>query len=104
MENFYEVLGISKTASEEEIKKAYRQLSLKHHPDRGGDAEKFKQLSEAYETLSDPSKKQQYDYQGSNPFETEINANDINDIFNMMFGEECMEECMEEYVFHKEGE
>lgn len=92
MENYYDVLGIPKTATEEEIKKAYRKLSLKHHPDReGGDAEKFKQLSEAYETLSDPAKKNQYDNQGSNPFfaANEMrpeDMNDINNIFSMFFG------------------
>jgi len=91
MENYYDVLGIPKTATDEEIKKAYRKLSLKHHPDReGGDAEKFKTLSEAYETLSDPAKKNQYDNQGSNPFfASEMGPNDMNDInniFNMMFG------------------
>ena len=61
--NYYECLGIPKTATETDIKKAYRTLSLKHHPDRGGDSEKFKELSEAYETLSDPYKRKQYDMQ-----------------------------------------
>jgi DnaJ-class molecular chaperone len=59
--NFYDILGVSQDASETEIKKAYRGLSLKHHPDRGGDAERFKEVSEAYETLSDAGKRQQYD-------------------------------------------
>lgn len=91
MENYYDILGVSKAANDEEIKKAYRKLSLKHHPDRdGGDAEKFKQLSQAYETLSDPEKKNQYDHQGSHPFFQQHNMggddmHDINNIFNMMF-------------------
>jgi len=54
--NPYDILGVQSTASSEEIKKAYRKLSLKHHPDRGGDAEKFKELSAAYEQLTNPEK------------------------------------------------
>ena len=50
----YETLNVKKDATDVEIKKAYRTLSLIHHPDRGGDAEMFKIVSEAYETLSDP--------------------------------------------------
>ena len=52
--NPYDILGIQPNASNEEIKKAYRKLSLKHHPDRGGDEEKFKELSAAYEKLTNP--------------------------------------------------
>ena len=58
---FYDVLGVSNNASDEEIKKAFRKLAVKYHPDRGGDEEKFKEISEAYETLSDPEKRKQYD-------------------------------------------
>jgi len=59
--NFYDILGVSEDASDTDVKKAYRGLSLRHHPDRGGDAEKFKELAEAYDTLSDASKRRQYD-------------------------------------------
>lgn len=64
--NYYEVLGISKDASAEEIKKAYRRLALKYHPDKGenGNAEKFKEINEAYQVLGDQSKRQQYDQFG----------------------------------------
>jgi DnaJ-class molecular chaperone len=58
---YYDILGVSDNADETEIKKAYRSLSLKHHPDRGGDAEKFKEMSEAFQTLSDPQKRRMYD-------------------------------------------
>ena len=64
--NPYKVLGVSENATKEEIKKAYRKLAVEHHPDRGGDEEKFKQISEAHSVLSDDAKKQQYD-RGGNP-------------------------------------
>lgn len=64
-QNFYEILEVDKTATEEEIKKSYRKLSMKYHPDKtGGDKEaeeKFKAIAEAWATLSDPDKKQRYD-------------------------------------------
>jgi len=67
----YDTLGVGKSASPEEIKAAYRKLAMKHHPDRGGDQKQFQQITEAYETLSDPDKKAFYDHGGgqrSNPF------------------------------------
>ena len=66
--DYYEVLGVSKGATEAEIKKAYRKLALKHHPDKNpGDAaaeEKFKEAAEAYEVLSNPEKKSRFDQYG----------------------------------------
>lgn len=70
--DFYEVLGITKSATEAEIKSAYRKLARKHHPDvdkSPGAAEKFKELSEAYQVLSDPKKKQAYDQFGHAAFD-----------------------------------
>ena len=63
--DLYEILGVSKNASDDEIKKAYRKLAHKYHPDKiGGDAEKFKEINAAYQVLSDKSKRAQYDQYG----------------------------------------
>ncbi len=63
-ENYYDILGVSKDASQEEIKKAYRKKAHKHHPDKGGDEEKFKKINEAYQVLSDEEKRKRYDQFG----------------------------------------
>ncbi len=98
--DYYEVLGVSKSASDDEIKKAYRQLAKKYHPDANpGDktAEaKFKEASEAYAILSDPDKKRQYDQFGHAAFEQGgagaggfdfNNMGDMGDIFGDIFGD-----------------
>lgn len=107
--DYYEVLGVAKTASADEIKKAFRKLAVKHHPDKeGGDETKFKEASEAYEVLKDAQKKQRYDQfghagvggnaggGGGNPFEGfggnsqgfEFNFGDggLDDLFGQFFG------------------
>ena len=72
MTNYYDTLGVGETASADEIKKAYRKLAREHHPDRNPDdakAEaKFKEIQEAYETLSDSAKRKQYDRMRRNPY------------------------------------
>tara|TARA_B100000989_G_C19315306_1_gene374373 strand:+ start:39 stop:491 length:453 start_codon:yes stop_codon:yes gene_type:complete len=80
MKNYYQILQCDKLASLDKIKKAYRKLALKSHPDRGGDAEQFKAISEAYEILSDPDKRRQYDL-GTNVM---VNINP-DDLFNHFF-------------------
>lgn len=105
MSDYYDILGIKKGASKEEIKKAYRTLAHKYHPDRpGGNAEKFKEVSEAYQILSDDEKRQQYDRFGrvfgaTGPFggtpggswswdfdfSSVEDAGDLEDIFNAFF-------------------
>ena len=65
MANYYDMLGVSKDASEDEIKKAFRKLAHKHHPDKGGgDEKKFKEINEAYQVLSNKEKRHQYDQFG----------------------------------------
>ena len=70
--DYYSVLGVSKDSSIDEIKKSYKKLALKHHPDRGGDPETFKKINEAHDVLSDANKKQKYDMGGD-----DINIDDI---------------------------
>jgi DnaJ-class molecular chaperone len=95
MQNYYELLGVSKDSNESEIKKAYRTLSMKHHPDRGGDASKFQDISNAYETLRDSNKRRQYDAElsGGLRFNDMMGSDggmegfgDIGNIFSMFFG------------------
>jgi len=61
MKDYYKILGVSKKADKEEIRKAYKELAKEHHPDRGGDADKFKEINEAHEVLSDDTKRLEYD-------------------------------------------
>ena len=96
--DYYNTLGITKSASEADIKAAYRKMAMKHHPDRGGDEKKFKEVTEAYETLSDPQKKQMLDmgvdpnaqhtsYRQGSPFEFHFNTGNFEDVFgNFGFG------------------
>ncbi len=109
--DYYEVLGVGKSASDDEIKKAFRKLAVKHHPDKeGGDEKKFKEVNEAYEVLKDKQKRQRYDQfghagvggaagsgaGGGNPFGGgfDFNGQNINfdfgggfgDIFGQFFG------------------
>jgi len=108
--DYYEILGVSRTATQDDIKKAFRRLAHQYHPDKsGGDEEKFKEANEAYQVLSDGQKRQQYDQfgrtfeQGAGAqggfawddfarqgpfggFRTSVNFEDIGDIFGDVFG------------------
>lgn len=85
--DYYAILGVSKNASEEEIKKAFRKLAHEHHPDKkGGDEKRFKEINEAYQVLSNPEKRKRYDQFGSNfdqagPGAGSAGAGDWEDIF-----------------------
>merc|ERR1740121_708241 len=82
---FYEILEVSKSASDADIKKAYRKLAVKHHPDKGGDQEKFKEITKAYEALSDPEKRAKYDKYGEEGLDGD-GGGDPGDIFEAFFG------------------
>ena len=102
MTDHYQTLGVAKNATPDEIKKAYRRLAAIHHPDKGGDTAEFQKVQAAYETLSDPQKKQEYDnpnpfgqngpggfhfnFGGPGGFHFEQHGFDIHDLFGGMFG------------------
>jgi DnaJ-class molecular chaperone len=91
---YYEILGVTKDAAPDAIKRAYRKLASQHHPDKGGDKNKFQEIQVAYDTLSDPTKRQQYDMQqngfGGTQFHFhsgDMHHPDISEIFrNFGFG------------------
>jgi len=92
MMDFYETLEVPKDALDDDIKRSYRKLSMKHHPDRGGDKKKFQEINEAYQTLSDVNKKRVYDMKGVNPLSHIFNgANDTSGLFSMFFGGDGMQ-------------
>lgn len=98
--DYYEILGVAKGASTDEIKKAYRKLAMKYHPDQGGDQEKFKEINEAYQVLGDDAKRRQYDQFGHaanqggygsggfdfSGFQSGGGFSDMGDIFETFFG------------------
>lgn len=106
--NYYDVLGVDKSAKKEDIKKAFYKLASKYHPDKGGDAEKFKEINEAYQVLSDEKKRKEYDtygqtFNGQGPMggnwgqgfggfnasdfaDMQFDFSDLGDIFGDMFG------------------
>lgn len=89
MKDYYQILGVAKTATDDEIKKAYRKLASKHHPDKGGDNAMFQEIQVAYATLSDAQKRAAYDNPGShirfnfNNGGAHFNFNDIFDMFGV---------------------
>jgi curved DNA-binding protein len=90
MTDYYAALGVPKTATADDIKRAFRRLASQHHPDKGGDTQKFQAIQQAYATLSDEQKRAEYD----NPrpqfsgFQGHPGGVNINDIFGQMFGQQ----------------
>lgn len=106
-ETYYEILGIKKDCSPEQIKKAYRKLAIKYHPDKniGKEEEatkKFKEISEAYEILSNPEKREIYDEHGKEGLEHDGAGPDMSDIFGSMFGRGMNQKREEQKVVHCE--
>lgn len=87
-ETLYKTLGVSKDASADDIRKAYRKIALKEHPDKGGDPEKFKAATKAYEILSNPDKRRAYDQHGEDGVDGSEGGGgmDPSDMFSSLFG------------------
>lgn len=87
---YYDILGVPKNATPDELKKAYRKAAIKNHPDKGGDPEKFKELAQAYEVLSDPEKREIYDQYGEDALKEGMGGGGAShnpfDIFESFFG------------------
>jgi molecular chaperone DnaJ len=91
MTDYYAALGVTKTATSDEIKKAFRKLASQHHPDKGGDTQKFQAIQQAYAVLGDEQKRAEYDNprpQFSGGFHGHPGGVNINDIFGQMFGQQ----------------
>ena len=91
MTDYYSTLGVARTASADEIKKAYRKLASQHHPDKGGDTKKFQEIQPAYETLGDEQKRAAYNHpqpqmpHGPGGFHQNFNFNEIFNMFGAQF-------------------
>ena len=85
-QKYYDVIGVPKTATKDEVKKAFRKKAIREHPDKGGDPEKFKDLTVAYEVLMDDEKRKAYDKYGEEGLKEGSHAQGFGDIFDMFGG------------------
>lgn len=110
--DYYQILGVTRTSSAEDIKKAYRKLASKHHPDKGGDTATFQNIQAAYDTLIDPDKRHQYDNPslfrhahfgqeapGGFGFHVNHGPFDINDLFGQLFKQQGHQHGKRPHVF-----
>lgn len=103
--DYYNTLGVPRDADQDTIKKAYRKLAMKHHPDHGGDPNEFQKINEAYETLSNVDKRFQYDNPSAQAhgfpggFGFSAQGFDINDIFSQIFGQQNVHHRRHRQVF-----
>jgi curved DNA-binding protein CbpA len=103
MEDYYQILGVPENADEETIKKAFRELAKKYHPDRGGDAEKFKKIVEAYRVLSDQKLRAEYDQKRKWQTTFTFGFGDLNDYLRkQFFGDEFGELFKDVFSFFEE--
>lgn len=103
-ENLYDILGVDKEATEQDIKKAYRKKAVKNHPDKGGSSDEFSKIAFAYKVLSDPNERKKYDDTGvtsDTPDEEKAAVEHIKMILNKAISNECQHEFM--YGFSREG-
>ena len=103
MTDYYAALGVPKTATADEIKRAFRRLASTHHPDRGGNTQKFQAIQEAYATLGDEQKRAEYDnprpqFSGFSGFHGHPGGVNINEIFGQMFGQGFAQQARRNHV------
>lgn len=105
--NYYDILGVPRDASQEDIKRAFRKLAMQHHPDKGGDPNEFQKINEAYNTLGDIDKRLQYDnptarpqfQQGPAGFNFSANGFDFTDLFSQIFGHQPNRQHTHQQIF-----
>jgi curved DNA-binding protein CbpA len=104
MEDYYQILGVPENADEETIKKAFRELAKKYHPDRGGDVEKFKKIVEAYRVLSDKKLRAEYDQKRKWQTTFTFDFGDLNEYLRrQFFGETLFDELFKDIFSFFEG-
>lgn len=103
MKNYYNALGVSETASDSEIKTAFRKLAAKHHPDKGGDETKFKEINEAYDTLKNAEKRQEYDTMRRYGANNRGSGEGFNFSTNDIFDESIFQDFFSGFGFNPQG-
>jgi curved DNA-binding protein len=103
MKNYYNALGVSETASDNEIKSAFRKLAAQHHPDKGGDEKKFKEINEAYDTLKNTKKRQEYDTMRKYGERSYGSGKGFSFNMNDMFSEDVFQDFFSGFGFNPRG-